>query len=323
MDLHPDASLALGRMSPRNPVVRGLRWLSGLVYRQADRVVVLKPYMADRVELKGVAAGRIETIPVWSRRDEIYPIPRGSNALRKSLGLGDAFVVMYSGNMGLAHSFDEFVEAARRLRDRSDIVFLFAGAGPRLDEVKAAQRRDGLANVRFLDYVPRAQLHMSLSMADAHLISMRPEMSGIVVPGKLYGVMAAGRPAVFVGPGHCESADTIRAAGCGITLERGDVDGLVAATHATGRGSQPGATDGRTGPVGIPRGLRAEALLRPVGRFARRAGSRGGRPRGQGTRPDRAVGSRPACGHGRGHRRPFAGTHSPLTGPSLAPSRPM
>jgi colanic acid biosynthesis glycosyl transferase WcaI len=232
MDLHPDASLALGRMSPRNLVVRGLGWLSGFVYRKADRVVVLGPYMADLVTLKGVESDRIRTIPVWSRREEIYPIPRGSNALRKSLGLGDAFVAMYSGNLGLAHSFDEFLEAARRLRERRDIVFLFVGAGPRLGEVKAVQEREGLANVRFLDYVPRAHLHMSLSMADAHLISMRPEMTGIVVPGKLYGVMASGRPAVFVGPRHCESADTIRAAGCGITVDRGDGDGLVAAlTH--------------------------------------------------------------------------------------------
>src|SRR5262249_5347565 len=130
---------------------------------------------------------------------------------------------------GLAHSFDEFIEAARRLRDRSDIVFLFAGAGPRLAEVKAAKELEGLANVRFLDYVPRAHLHMSLSMAEAHLISMRPEMTGVVVPGKLYGVMASGRPAVFVGPRHCESADAIRTAGCGVTVDRGDVDGLVAA----------------------------------------------------------------------------------------------
>ncbi len=223
----PTPAWPSGRMSPRNPVVRGLRWLSAFVYRQADRVVVLGPYMADRVALKGVADGRIETIPIWSRREEIYPIPRGSNALRKSLGLGDAFVAMYSGNLGLAHSFDEFIEAARRLRDRSDIVFLFAGAGPRLGEVKAAQEREGLANIRFLDYVPRASLHISLSMADAHLISMRPEMTGIVVPGKLYGVMAAGRPSIFVGPRHCESADTIRTAGCGMVVEQGDVDGLV------------------------------------------------------------------------------------------------
>ncbi len=228
MDLHPDASLALRRMSPGHPVVRGLAWLSGFVYRQADRVVVLGPYMADRIELKRVAPDRIATIPVWSRREEIYPIPRAANSMRKSMGLENAFIAMYSGNLGLAHSFEEFLSAACRLRDRNDIVFLFVGGGPRLGEVKAVQQREGLANIRFLDYVPRSHLHVSLSMADVHLISMRPEMTGIVAPGKLYGVMAAGRAAVFVGPTHCETADTIRHAGCGVTIAPGDVDGLTA-----------------------------------------------------------------------------------------------
>src|SRR5262249_38236684 len=67
------------------------------------------------------------------------------------------------------------------------------------------------------------------SLADVHLISMRPEMTGIVVPGKLYGVMAAARPALFVGPTHCESADTIRRSGCGFVIAPGDADGVVAA----------------------------------------------------------------------------------------------
>jgi colanic acid biosynthesis glycosyl transferase WcaI len=229
MDLHPDASLALGRMRKSHPVVRALDWLSSFVYRQADRVVVLGPYMAERIASKGARPERIVTIPVWSRREEIYPVQRGTNALRKSLGLQDAFVAMYSGNLGLAHSFEEFIEAARRLRDRSDIVFLFVGGGPRLDEVKRAKESEGLDNIQLLDYFPREHLHVSLSLADAHLISMRPEMTGIVAPGKLYGVMAAGRPALFVGPEHCETADTIRDAGCGVTLEPGDIDGLVSA----------------------------------------------------------------------------------------------
>ena len=229
MDLHPDASLALGRMSPKSRVVRLLDWLASFVYRRANRVVVLGPYMADRVMRKGVADDRIRTIPVWSRREEIYPIPHESNEMRRSLGLENAFVVMYSGNLGLAHTFDEFLEAARRLRGRSDIVFLFAGAGPRLAEIREAQEKERLENIRFLGYVPREELHMSLSIADVHLISMRPEMTGIVVPGKLYGIMAAGRPAIFVGPAHCESADAIRDAGCGVTLDRGDVEGLVEA----------------------------------------------------------------------------------------------
>ncbi|MGO9815646.1 MAG: glycosyltransferase, partial [Isosphaeraceae bacterium] len=132
-------------------------------------------------------------------------------------------------NLGLAHSFDEFLEAARRLRDRDDLVFLFVGAGPRAEEVRSARNREGLTNVRLLDYVPRHELHRSLSVADVHLISMRREMTGIVVPGKLYGIMAAGRPALFVGPSHCETADTIRRAGCGFTIAPGDGEGVVSA----------------------------------------------------------------------------------------------
>ena len=138
-------------------------------------------------------------------------------------------MAMYSGNLGLAHSFDEFLEAARRLRDRDDLVFLFVGAGPRAEEVRAARDREGLSNVRLLDYFPRQELYRSLSLADVHLISMRPEMTGIVVPGKLYGIMAAGRPALFVGPVHCESADTIRRAGCGFAVAPGDAEGVVSA----------------------------------------------------------------------------------------------
>jgi glycosyltransferase involved in cell wall biosynthesis len=230
MDLHPDASLALRRMSRKNPIVRGLGWLSDHVYRQADRIVVLGPYMADRVLTKGVRADRVTIVPVWSRRDEVYHVDHQANPLRQSMGVSDnTLVAMYSGNLGLAHSFDEFLEAARRLRDRGDVVFVFIGGGPRLTEIHAAQEGEGLTNIRILDYVPRDKLHLSLSAADVHLISLRPEMTGIVVPGKLYGVMAAARPALFVGPSHCESADTIRRAGCGMTVLPGDTDGVVSA----------------------------------------------------------------------------------------------
>ena len=227
MDLHPDASIALGRMKARNPVVAWLAWLSDSVYRQADKVVVLGSYMADRIAAKRVRRDRIATIPVWSRSDEIYPLPRENHPLRESLGLEDKFVVMYSGNLGLAHSFAEMIEAARRLKDRSDIVFLFVGGGPRLKEVREARENESLDNILLMDYFPREQLHMSLSVADVHLISMRREMTGIVVPGKLYGAMASGRPTVFVGPTHSETADTIREAECGLTVNLGDADGLV------------------------------------------------------------------------------------------------
>ena len=140
---------------------------------------------------------------------------------------------MYSGNLGLAHTFDEFLEAAR------GSVIATTSSSCLWDLVPASRRsgrardRDCLTNVRLLDYVARDELHHSLSVADVHLISMRPEMTGIVVPGKLYGIMAAGRPALFVGPSHCESADTIRRAGCGFTITPGDADGVVVSALTT------------------------------------------------------------------------------------------
>jgi glycosyltransferase involved in cell wall biosynthesis len=229
MDLHPDASVALGRMSRRNPLVAAIHWLSDAIARRADKIVVLGSYMADRIAAKRVRPGRIVTIPVWSRRDEVYPLARAENPVRTELGLADSFVVMYSGNLGLAHSFEEILEAARRLRARREIVFLFVGDGPRMGEVRSFQHIWRLDNVRVMDYFPRSQLHGSLSLADVHLISMRREMTGIVVPGKLYGAMAAGRPAIFIGPEHCEPADTIRQAESGVTVRQGDSDGLVQA----------------------------------------------------------------------------------------------
>ncbi len=227
MDLHPDASLALGRMSRSNPVVRTLARLSDAVYRRADKVVVLGSYMADRIAAKGVRPSRMVTIPVWSRRDEIYPVGRLGNALRARLGLEGKFVAMYSGNLGLAHRFEEFLEAARRLRHRTDVVFLYVGGGPRLSEVRNAKAREKLDNIVLLDYFPREDLHTSLSLADVHLISMRAEMTGLVVPSKLYGAMASARPVVFVGPEHCETADAIRRNDCGLTVRLGDSRSLV------------------------------------------------------------------------------------------------
>ncbi len=218
-----------------------------MIYRQADRVVVLGPYMGQRIRDKGVRSEDLVTIPVWSRRDEVYPLPRAGHPLRARLGLDDRFVAMYSGNLGLAHSFHEFVAAANRLRDDERILFLFVGDGPRMAEVKRAVAAEGLTNVQFLDPFPREELHLSLTMADVHLISMRSEMTGIVVPGKLYGALATGRPAVFIGPDRCESADTIRQAGAGLTVPLGDVDALVDAL--VGLAGDPGRAEamGRRG----------------------------------------------------------------------------
>ena len=151
MDLHPDASMALGRMSPHGPLRQHL-WLAPI---RSTAMPTRSSYSAPTWPTGCSEAGarredRHDSGLEPSRRD--LPLDREGEPPPQVAGAGRVkFVAMYSGNLGLAHSFDEFLEAARRLRDRADIVFLFVGDGPRQDEVRLRSEIEGLTNIRLLD----------------------------------------------------------------------------------------------------------------------------------------------------------------------------
>jgi glycosyltransferase involved in cell wall biosynthesis len=219
MDLHPDAEVASGMLREGSWVARLLEWANVSGYRRADFVIDLGPYMKQRIVAKGVPAERTHTIPVWSAMDEIVPIPREENPLLDALGLRERFVVMYSGNAGIVHDFDAICEAMRLLKDDQQIYFLFVGDGPRRREIEQYAKDNGIRNFEYRGYFSREELRYSLSLADVHLISLRKEFVGISVPGKLYGIMASARPALFVGPSACESAETISRGKCGAVID--------------------------------------------------------------------------------------------------------
>ena len=219
MDLHPDAEVASGMLSASSLPAKVLEWMNATGYRHADFVVDLGPYMKRRIVEKGVAPERTHTVHVWSAKEEIVPTPRERNPLIDELGLRDKFVVMYSGNAGIVHDFDGICEAMRLLKDDPRIHFLFVGNGPRRAQIEEYVRANGIENFEYRDYFSREQLKYSLSVADVHLISLRSPFVGISVPGKLYGIMASARPAIFVGPAKCESAETIRDADCGVVID--------------------------------------------------------------------------------------------------------
>jgi colanic acid biosynthesis glycosyl transferase WcaI len=219
MDLHPDAEVASGMLREGSIVARLLEWANATGYRHADFVVDLGPYMKQRIVAKGVAPERTHTVHVWSAKEEIVPTPRESNPLIDELGLRDKFVVMYSGNAGIVHEFGPICEAMRILKDDPRVYFLFVGDGPRRAQIEEFARENGIRNFEYRGYFDRAQLRYSLSVADVHLISLRAPFVGISVPGKLYGIMASARPALFVGPRECESAATILGGECGAVID--------------------------------------------------------------------------------------------------------
>jgi glycosyltransferase involved in cell wall biosynthesis len=217
-DLYPEVAEELGVLPRANALSNQLRRLSTKALLSGDAVVAIGRCMASRLTARGVSYAKISIIPNWA--PPIQSLDRTNNPFRRAQGLEGQFVVIYSGNMGLAHEFDTVLDAAESLRGQR-VVFLFIGEGPRRVVVEAAARLRGIDNIRFLPSQPPDKLSESLSAADAHLVTMRPNLCGLVVPSKVYGVLAAGRPCLFVGPADSEAARLIRETDSGFVVEPG------------------------------------------------------------------------------------------------------
>lgn len=217
-DLYPEVAEELGVLPRENVVTNLLRRLSTEALVRSDAVVAIGRCMASRLTARGVSYAKISIIPNWA--PPIQSLDRASNPFRRAHGLEGQFVVVYSGNMGLAHDFDTVLDTANSLRGQR-VVFLFIGEGPRRLEVETACRLRGLDNILFLPPQPAEKLSESLSAADAHLVTMLPNLCGLVVPSKVYGVLAAGRPCLFVGPPDSEAARLIRETDSGFVIEPG------------------------------------------------------------------------------------------------------
>jgi len=200
--------------------------------RRARMNVVLGQTMRDRVLARGVDPARVATIPNWADPQEIVPLPAQDSTIRRKLGLEGKFVVGYSGNFGRAHEFGTLVAAASALRADADIAFLMTGAGARSGPLQEAVRGENLSSFCFQDYQPPDLLSDSMAAADVHLVSLLPELEGLIVPSKLYGILAAGRPAVFIGDTGGEVAAVLRAHQCGLSVAVGDAAGLAAQLRA-------------------------------------------------------------------------------------------
>jgi colanic acid biosynthesis glycosyl transferase WcaI len=208
-------------------VNRVLEGVNRFLVRKAERSIALGETMRQRlIDGKGADPARTLVIPDWADCAEIVPGPR-RNPLSLAHGLADAFVVMHSGNIGLSQSLEVVVEAAAHLRDVLDIQFVFVGDGVKRPALEAQARDLGLGNVRFLPYQPKERLSESFASADVFVVSLKPGLAGYIVPSKLYGILAAGRPYVAAVEEACEVAAIAQKYDCGLVVRPGDAKGLA------------------------------------------------------------------------------------------------
>jgi glycosyltransferase involved in cell wall biosynthesis len=243
MDVYPELAFELGVLHRRSAIGRLLAGLARFTLQRADGVIAIGETMARR--LRDAGAPRVAVVHNWADGGAIRPCPRAGHALRQAWGWADRFVVLYSGNLGLTHEFDTALDAADALREEERVLFAFVGDGPRRPYVEREVARRGLTNVTFRPHVDRGELGQSLTAGDVHLVTLRDAVAGLVVPSKIYGVLAAGRPTLYVGPEQGEIGEIVRGGRCGIRVAIGDHRGLAQALRAYLHDEQRRCDDGR------------------------------------------------------------------------------
>ena len=228
-DIYPEVVTAHGMLRADSWPARMLRRMFGWAYRRAAKVVALGPTMVERLVDKGVPRERTEFISNWATGDEA--VVRGSeNRLREEWRLGGKFVILYSGNLGIAHEIEMVIRAlAIAALKRPDLRLVMIGKGSRIAEAQSLARELGVSDlVLFKPLVPAEMLPHSLGLADLALVTLRSGFEGLVVPSKLLGYMARGIPVAYIGP-KSDVSEIITAAVGGVSLVDVDVDTIAQA----------------------------------------------------------------------------------------------
>jgi len=229
MDIYPDVAVQDGLLRDGSLLLRLLSNLNLLVWRNADAVIVIGRCMQMRLLQKGVPAEKIHLITNWANEKVIFPVPNEKNRLKSEYGLQGAFIVLYSGNMGVSHEFRALLNAAENLLPYKTIRFVFIGDGRRRVELEKQVESRRLENIVFLPFQPLERLSESLSLGDIHLVTLRDGFEGLIVPSKAYGALVTGRPIIYIGDSEGEIARMVTEEKIGTVVSNNDEIALTKA----------------------------------------------------------------------------------------------
>lgn len=218
MDVYPDIAVDVGAFQPRSLLTSIIGALADWSRRNADGIIVLGDDMKARLIARDIPEHKIHVAGNWADGSEIAPLPFPPGPL----------VIHYSGNFGLAHDLDTIAAVIRRFSNDPRFQFVFAGGGVRRTQLEKICRDEHISNASFPPYSTRAALAQHLSEGHLGLVTQLPQTCGSIVPSKVYGILAAGRPLLYIGPREATPARILDRFGCGWRIAPGDSSSLAA-----------------------------------------------------------------------------------------------
>lgn len=219
-DLYPEAAIADGIFSESSLQGKFFKGLLKPAYRACSLMVDIGPCMRRRLEEYRSAARRATIVP-WALEEPSGPLPPA--VVERTSVFGETpLALLYSGSFGRAHSWEEILSLVEGMPD-DQIRVAFSIRGNREAELRTAVAERGV-DVRFVPFAPADRLRDRLACADVHVISLRSEWTGTVVPSKFFGALAAGRPVLFAGSPESSIASWIREYELGWVLTKDHIE---------------------------------------------------------------------------------------------------
>jgi glycosyltransferase involved in cell wall biosynthesis len=222
MDMITESRFELGIWKLKNLRHTLIHYFHILPYRHAALCIVLGQCMSKRLIKHHIEPSKIKVIGIWHYSTLIQPLPVGTQPTSFNENLLGKFIVMYSGYASSAHSFEAIQKAMYILQDDNRIHFVLVGDSDKLLELESFAKTSNLNNCTRLNPVSWDELGSLLAGGNVHLVTLKEELTCICVPSKLYGIMAAGRPVIFIGPQDSQSAKDVLESSSGFVISTSD-----------------------------------------------------------------------------------------------------
>ena len=223
-DIYPEIGINSGSFSEGGLISKGFNWINRRVYKNLDAAIALSTDMKSFVAAnRQIESSKIHIIHNWGddkdlvpqTEDELFGIPKG------------AYVVSYLGNLGVCQDADTLLDAMEKLKDHSEIHFVIAGHGSKMDEVQNAIKEKDLSNVHYFGFLHGKDYEAVLARSNAFALSLVKGMAGLCSPSKVCNYLRSGKPVFFIGEDDLEVAAQIESEGCGFCTANGDGRGLA------------------------------------------------------------------------------------------------